>query len=189
MDAALRVAAVHGYGGTTVKNISEESGLPASSLYWHFGDKERLLAAALERGFALWGQGLAHGESLPPELEVAVRERFRRGVRAVVDNPAAWRLGLVLSLQAPGEEARARQAFVDVHRRAVDALAGWWLGLLPEEIADPALAHRLSASFLALLDGLFVASSSTDDWDLDALADRFARGLVAHVRRLQREAS
>jgi hypothetical protein len=64
-------------------------------------------------------------------------------------------------------------------------MAEWWESLLPQEIADPVLARRLSASFLALLDGLYVAHSSAQGWDLDALAEGFARGVVAHLRRLQ----
>jgi len=28
--------------------------LPASSIYWHFEDKDDLLAAVIERGFANW---------------------------------------------------------------------------------------------------------------------------------------
>jgi AcrR family transcriptional regulator len=185
LDAALRIASVRGYDGTTVKLISEESGLPPSSLYWHFGSKDRLLAAALEHGFATWGEGLSRKEPPGTELEAAVRARFQRALTALAETPAAWRLGLMLSLQTPVQEEEARQAFLDVHRRAVEAMADWWESLLPPEIADPALARRLSASFLAVLDGLYVAHSSAQDWDLDVIADRFARGVAAHVRRLQ----
>jgi AcrR family transcriptional regulator len=185
LDAALRVASLRGYDGTTVKLISEESGLPPSSLYWHFGSKDRLLAAALQHGFATWGQGLSRREPPGADLEEAVRRRFRNGLRAVAETPAAWRLGLMLSLQTAEQEEEARQAFLDVHRRVVEAMAGWWEAMLPPEIAEPVLARRLSASFLATLDGLYVAHSSRQDWDLEALADHFARGVVAHVRRLQ----
>jgi AcrR family transcriptional regulator len=154
-------------------------------LYWHFGSKDRLLAAALEHGFASWGQGLAWREPAGTDFEEAVRSRFRRGLRAVAETPAAWRLGLMLSLQTPVQEEAAREAYLGVHRRAVEAMAQWWESVLPPEVADPALARRLSASFLAVLDGLYVASSSAQDWDLEAVADLFASGVVAHVRRLQ----
>jgi AcrR family transcriptional regulator len=190
LQAALRIASVRGYDGTTVKLISEESGLPPSSLYWHFGNKDRLLAAALEHGFVEWGRGLAQQPSPDPgeDLGVAVRHWFVRGLEAVVATPAAWQLGIMLSLQTPVDAVEARQVFVDLHHRVVEAMADWWERVLPPEIADRALARRLSASFLAVLDGLYVAHASAIGWDLEALADRFAAGVVAHLRRLQEEA-
>ena len=189
LEAAVRIASVHGYDGTTIKRISEESGLPPSSLYWHFGSKDKLLAAALEHGYRQWSRGLAVADPADGDLEQAVRRRVRGGLRAVVETPAAWQLGLVLSLQTPLQAVEARQVFVEVHRRAVDGLASWWLEVLPPELADPALARRLSASLLAVLDGLYVAHAGGLAPDLEALAERFVRGIVAHVDRLRREAA
>jgi AcrR family transcriptional regulator len=185
LQAAVRVASVQGYDGATIKRISEESGLPPSSLYWHFGSKDRLLAAALEHGFRQWGRGLAANEPPGTDLEQAVRIRLLGGLRAIAETPAAWQLGLMLSLQTPVQAVEARQVFLDVHRRAVDGLAAWWEEVLPPEVADPALARRLSASLLAVLDGLYVAHAAGLGWDLPAVADRFARGIAAHVSRLQ----
>jgi AcrR family transcriptional regulator len=185
LQAALRVASVRGYDGTTIKLLSEESGLPASSLYWHFGSKDRLLAAALEHGFAQWGQGLARTAPVDTDLAGAVRHWFIRGIEAVVATPAAWQLGLMLSLQTPADEVEARRVFVEMHHRVIDAMADWWMEVLPPGIAERDLACRLSASFLAVLDGLYVAHASGQGWDLEALAERFSRGVVAHVRRLE----
>lgn len=42
--------AERGYAGTSISAICKESGLPASSVYWHFENKEGLLAAVMERG-------------------------------------------------------------------------------------------------------------------------------------------
>jgi len=189
LRAAVHVASVHGYGGTTIKRISEESGLPPSSLYWHFGNKDRLLAAALEHGFQEWGRGLRVRDEPHADLEQAVRRRLRGGLRAVVETPAAWQLGLMLSLQTPVQAVEAREAFLAVHGRAVEGLAAWWMEVLPADVADPALARRLSASLLAVLDGLYVAHASGLFPDLEAVADRFARGIVAHVERLRERAA
>ena len=59
-----------------------------------------------------------------------------------------------------------------------------WEALAVERACE--LACRLSASFLAVLDGLYVAHASGQEWDLETLAERFSRGVVAHVRRLER---
>ena len=45
LEATLSIAAERGYDGTTVALVQEATGLPASSIYWHFGSKDQLLAA------------------------------------------------------------------------------------------------------------------------------------------------
>ena len=39
LDAATEIAAERGYEGTGIAAVSAKSGLPASSIYWHFTDK------------------------------------------------------------------------------------------------------------------------------------------------------
>ncbi|HBO55141.1 MAG TPA: TetR family transcriptional regulator, partial [Janibacter terrae] len=43
LRATLEIAATSGYDGTTVAKVVERTGLPASSIYWHFGNKDQLL--------------------------------------------------------------------------------------------------------------------------------------------------
>ena len=45
LDAALAIAAERGYDGTTVALVCERAGLPASSVYWQFRNKDELLLA------------------------------------------------------------------------------------------------------------------------------------------------
>jgi AcrR family transcriptional regulator len=54
LDAAEALMAEHGFTATSVSAICRRSGLPPSSLYWHFGSKENLLAAVIERGAMRW---------------------------------------------------------------------------------------------------------------------------------------
>ena len=49
LDAAAQIAGERGYDGTSVALVSERSGLPASSIYWHFESKDELIAAVIER--------------------------------------------------------------------------------------------------------------------------------------------
>ena len=39
LDAAMRMMSVRGFDGTSVADIARESGLPNSSIYWHFNSK------------------------------------------------------------------------------------------------------------------------------------------------------
>ena len=54
LDAATEVATERGYDGTTISLVSKKSGLPPTSIYWHFADKDDLIAAVIERSFARW---------------------------------------------------------------------------------------------------------------------------------------
>ena len=54
LDAATEIAAERGYEGTSIALVSKKCGLPARSIYWHFKDKDDLIAAVIERSFASW---------------------------------------------------------------------------------------------------------------------------------------
>src|SRR4029079_3521345 len=54
LDAATEIAAQRGYEGTRIVLLSKKSGIPHSSIYWHFKDKDDLIAAVIERSFGEW---------------------------------------------------------------------------------------------------------------------------------------
>ena len=54
LDAAVEIAGERGYEGTSIAAVSAKCGLPASSIYWHFQDKDDLIAAVIERSFETW---------------------------------------------------------------------------------------------------------------------------------------
>ena len=72
LDAAVEVASERGYDGTSINAVSARSGLPASSIYWHFKDKDELIAAVIERSFNTWQAAAA----LPEDMSGS-RERVR----------------------------------------------------------------------------------------------------------------
>src|SRR3984893_5173585 len=49
-DATERLMATRGYAATSIGDIRKACGLPPSSIYWHFGSKDGVLAAVMERG-------------------------------------------------------------------------------------------------------------------------------------------
>lgn len=51
--ASVHVMAVHGYDGTSVRDIAAAAGTSPGILYHHFGSKQRLLATLLDRGLDL----------------------------------------------------------------------------------------------------------------------------------------
>jgi AcrR family transcriptional regulator len=185
LDATLRLASERGYDGTTISLVSEETGLPASSIYWHFENKEALLAAAMEHGISLLP--LALPAARPAAYGDLAHERFARAVEMVTAGPEVWQFGLMLVLERRTKEPSARKTFVTVHQRLTDTLAEWWEAALPEDVTDPVLARRIAVFHLACIDGFFVAHSADHGWDLERLGDLIASGVVAQVEKWRAE--
>jgi AcrR family transcriptional regulator len=115
LDAATEVATERGYEGTTISLVSKKSGLPPTSIYWHFADKDDLIAAVIERSFLRWMGAL----DLPGGLggsEVRARaiELGTQVAKALLDSPDFLRLGLMLALERRPVEPRAREMFLQV---------------------------------------------------------------------------
>ncbi len=49
VDAAAELFATHGVEGVSIRSINSQAGLAAASVHYHFGSKDRLLDAVLER--------------------------------------------------------------------------------------------------------------------------------------------
>jgi AcrR family transcriptional regulator len=49
LDAAREVLLARGFGGTSTRSVAEEAGVPLSLVHYHFGGKQALLVAVLER--------------------------------------------------------------------------------------------------------------------------------------------
>ena len=49
LDSAIRVFSIRGVSRTTLANIAKEAGVTRGAIYWHFRNKEDLLAALWEQ--------------------------------------------------------------------------------------------------------------------------------------------
>ena len=49
LDAAREVLLDRGFGGTSTRSVADEAGVPLSLVHYHFGGKQALLVAVLER--------------------------------------------------------------------------------------------------------------------------------------------
>ncbi len=159
LDAATEIAAERGYEGTSIGAVSAKCGLPASSIYWHFRDKDDLIAAVIERSFANWLKVW----QLPDDL--VARDRLMEvaagTAKAVLDSPDFLRLGLMLALERRPVEPRARTMFVQVRDQAFDALSGSVRELAPG-LTDEQVA-QLATYAIAGADGLFIAKEIGGD--------------------------
>src|SRR5262245_56203989 len=51
LEATFELAHELGYQGTSISKVVERSGLPVSSVYWHFADKDALFAAMIQHSY------------------------------------------------------------------------------------------------------------------------------------------
>jgi AcrR family transcriptional regulator len=157
LDAAEHLMATKGFAATSISDVRNACGLPASSIYWHFGSKEGVLAAVMERGAE------RYFAAIPVEADV------ERQLAAVTEqqeqHPLFLRLFLLLSL-----ERRDDPAVTPVIRRVRDrAIAGFHQAialLIPDDVPR-AKAQRvvaeLAAVATAMSDGIFLAEHLEPD--------------------------
>lgn len=188
LEAALEIAAERGYDGTSVALVTEKTGLPASSIYWHFKNKDQLLAEALDFSYRRWREvgppWQADLEPLP--LASQVQNRFRQAAAAYVAQPEFWRLGLMLALEQRVKEPAARVRFIQVRRESMTVLTDWWRRVLASsfDVVNPAAPATLARFHLAALDGLFVATQADRKVDVAWVVDTLAGGLSVAASRL-----
>ncbi|WP_461170275.1 TetR/AcrR family transcriptional regulator [Arthrobacter sp. Z1-15] len=181
LEETMRLAARHGYEGTRISMVRKATGLSASSIYWHFSDKEQLIAAALERAIG------AHLQVIPTWPEFASGEDRSADLYGQIfqwPREDFWRFGLQLAVVRPPQEAPARDRFLQIRRESIDWLARWWKPSLPELMEQRGAGSLLLGTLtLAVRDSYFLRRHAGWNFDenrivwmlalsLDAMADR-----------------
>jgi AcrR family transcriptional regulator len=181
LDAASEIAAERGYEGTSIALVSAKCGLPASSIYWHFKDKDDLIAAVIERSFSTW----LSAWQVPEHQDV--QQRFlglaAQAAKALSDSPDFIRLGLMLALERRPTEPRARIMFMQIRAQGIERLTNNFREFMPG-LADAEL-QQLATFAMAGADGLFIAKEiGGDAVDLIALFELHGRAIYETARRL-----
>ncbi len=194
VQAAVDVVCDHGLAGTTVARICERSGLPPSSLYWHFDDLDALLAAALDSAFERWSARMRPWTDTPGADSCAMLgERLRTAFLNMLEEPAAFRIGFMLLLQRGPSEARQRfrQIRREVSQGNSEQISGW-LGVDPPtmditQAATETVPGILAWAMMTLADGLFMVETVSPLWPLADASDAIAAGLDWAMTELVRE--
>ncbi|MET9265344.1 TetR/AcrR family transcriptional regulator [Amycolatopsis sp. NPDC004079] len=183
LDATVEVAGERGYEGTSIALVSKKCGLPASSIYWHFKDKDDLIAAVIERSFDGWLAALSLPEEggTPLERGTGLAQQV---AKALLEAPDFLRLGLMLTLERRPEEPSARTMFLQVRGVAQERVAGMIAEFMPE--LDSASVELLTTYAMAGADGLFVAKEiGGDAVDLMRLFELHAQAVFDLAARLR----
>ncbi|MEV1064580.1 TetR/AcrR family transcriptional regulator [Streptomyces sp. NPDC050263] len=174
LDATVEIAGERGYEGTSIAAVSAKCGLPASSIYWHFKDKDDLIGAVIERSFETWlvAVELPGEESGTPLERVTVMAGNL--AKSLVEAPDFLRLGLMLALERRPTETRGRTVYLQVRAIAAERIGEVIRTLLPA--LDEPTVQTLTTYTVAGADGLFVQREINGDAvDLVAMFELHAR--------------
>lgn len=192
IDATFAIANELGYQGTSIAKVSARSGLPASSVYWHFADKDELFAEMLQSSFDQWNEAMPSWDSSPvsasdvPSRHEVVTHQLRSAVASISTSPEFWRLGLMLALERQAIEPVARKRFVEIRRSVLETLAAFWASALPPRVIErsPGLPELLARFTMATTDGIFISAQVDSPYELSMLADLLADSLEAAAARM-----
>ena len=179
MAAAADLAKERGVAGATIARICQRSGLPVSSVYWYFEDKDHVFAEVIRTSFAKWLVSVPRWEV---DSDTTVAEGLRRVLgqssRTFADMPAFLRIGMQVLLDTSEHNVKTREAYVEVRTQVHRMIAAWMIAILPETLGAD-LAEDLASLVLALSDGMIVGSQLYPDWDPGEYVDLLAGAIAA----------
>jgi TetR/AcrR family transcriptional regulator len=186
MESAIELFARKGYSATGLREIVGGAGVSVAMVNYHFGSKQALLEAVLDRffeGLYSVAEEILVGED-PPEL------KMRRYLRAIVGafrrNPDLVRIAMTeLPIEMPGiVQFKAERV-----TRMLGLVAGHILPSLPEEVrrrirlevVGPAIVGMLTFHFLMrpVIQNAFQMEFDSSFYEnyADELADIFMYGV------------
>jgi AcrR family transcriptional regulator len=146
LNAAVRLFARRGFGGTTVRAIAEEAGVALGMLYAHFKSKEAVLFALMQD--SVFDVNLTIDEAAQePSAEGFAKRLLRAAIAALDRHRDAWRLSYALRHQPEVLKVQAKQ---------IGAYAGQIQKRLAAELAGRGVPNaKVEAHVLfAMVDGI-----------------------------------
>lgn len=181
MAAASELAKERGVTGATIASVCQRSGLPVSSVYWFFEDKDHLFAEVVRTSFAEWLVAV-------PRWDVTADTTIASGLRRVLgqssstfgEMPAFLRIGMQVLLETGEQNVKTRQAFLDTREQTRRMIIAWMTALHPQRMSAQA-AQDLATLVIAVSDGMVVGSEVYPEWDPDEYVELLARSVAAVV--------
>lgn len=181
--AAAEVARERGVTGATIAAVCQRSGLPVSSLYWHFTDKDALFAEVIRTSFARWlAESPGWGTDGTDDVLEHVSSLLRATEETLRRRPSFMNIGMQVLLEAGEDTQQTRQAYLDVRAQALTMMTVWLERAL-SQLKDPQLTADIAVLFRALSDGLVVAGEAFDDLDADTIIDLFVPMIQGVLRQ------
>src|SRR3990172_3688929 len=122
LDAAIDLMAERGYSASSVEALCRRAGVVKTALYWHFGSKEGLLTATLEKVANAWIEEIQKSVYLARDPAQRLERAFEGLRRMVEARPQILRLLLAVANERAEVGPETRQRPRAVFQRAEAAL-------------------------------------------------------------------
>ncbi|MDP9867590.1 MULTISPECIES: TetR/AcrR family transcriptional regulator [Streptosporangium] len=158
LTAAAELFAEKGYRQTTFADVAERSQISRGSIPWHFGSKEGLLLAVLERSVDLIRSGFPED----PGAGAASFDHLRQGADALMRLPTS-KLFVTLLVEAlePGSPIHGR--YVEIHNTLREHCRRWLERLpLPPGTSAETLAVTMVGAVIGIHQQWLLAPDRID---------------------------
>ncbi|MER2135014.1 MAG: TetR/AcrR family transcriptional regulator [Arthrobacter sp.] len=155
LEATALLASREGHRAASIARITRLTGVPASSIYWHFGDKQTLLAAAMQHSYR---------ESRPeaPRWQPSngAENRIARLLANVTYGRTShlragyWQLGLTIAIEGNPQDAPLQALFEEIRAERREQILDWW-----QAEVGPTHSELMADMTLALLDGRYIRNA------------------------------
>ncbi len=173
MDEAATLFLRHGYEGTSLRQLADEVGMKAGSLYYHFASKDELLTEILRRGIDVMQTAFDDAEAATggEAPDVRIGAHVRAHLAALFEN-GPYTAAHVMTFRTSPEVVR--DAVVPLR----DAYEARWSNLLVELRRTGRLRPGTDVNISRL--ALFGAMNSSVEWFDPARGnlDRFAESIT-----------
>ena len=143
ISAAAELFAERGYRQTTFEDIATRSGVSRGSIPWHFGNKEGLLAAAIEHA-------VADVKANAAALDRGTLDEALRTIVAFTRGPST-RLFVMLIAEAMEPDSPLHKWYADLHEALRDQMRSW---VEKADLAPGVGAEELSIVLLGITMGI-----------------------------------
>ncbi|MFD1930214.1 TetR/AcrR family transcriptional regulator [Nonomuraea mangrovi] len=178
LAAAAELFAQKGYRQTTFADVAERSGISRGSIPWHFGSKEGLLLAVLERSVDLIRSGYAgHLERGAAELD-----HLMEGVEALLRQPTS-KLFVTLLVEALEPDSPIRGRYVQIHDTLREQCRRWLEHLpLPPGVCAEAVAVTIVGAVIGIHQQWLLAPDRIDPEEVLGTLGMLISGALLTVR-------
>jgi AcrR family transcriptional regulator len=161
LEAAAKLLVRSSASGMAMSELVKATGVPASSIYWHFGSKDGVVSAVIETGVQRWLQQFPDPPAWQATGEEGVRAVMEAFISSLKKDSQFIKLLLKVGLEFSEQENECVRIVRDARAKTISyavSVLSPFFGSMPAMQAKAA-AVRVARKLMALADGISITQS------------------------------